>query len=190
MHRTLRYLGFLSQFDDSDQIRPVAFYARQMNSAERNYEIYDKELLAIVDSFKHWRHFLQEYDFSITHRPGKLNGRADALSRQSDHHLENDCSNFKRILDPKQIIDLQSLISDMDLHVIVHSEVLQKVFVLESDWPLIIADFLAGETMSGWTTSRSYFGKVQEGAEELSFSGRHFSSNLGRWQVYGHLCSL
>ncbi|KAH9250847.1 hypothetical protein BASA81_011359 [Batrachochytrium salamandrivorans] len=173
--------GVLSQFDDLDQIRPVAFYARQMNSAERNYEIYDKELLAIVDSFKHWRHFLQgglhpvtvlcdhksleyfmstkkltrrqarwslelsEYDFSITHRPGKLNGRADALSRQSDHHLENDCSNFKRILDPKQIIDLQSLISDMDLHVIVHSEVLQKVFVLESDWPLIIADFLAGE---------------------------------------------
>ncbi|KAH9245093.1 hypothetical protein BASA81_017455 [Batrachochytrium salamandrivorans] len=157
--------GVLSQFDDSDQIRPVAFYARQMNSAERNYEIYDKELLAIVDSFKHWRHFLQgglhpvtvlcdhksleyfmstkkltrrqarwslelsEYDFSITHRPGKLNGRADALSRQSDHHLENDCSNFKRILDPKQIIDLQSLISEMDLHVIVHSEVLQKVFV-------------------------------------------------------------
>ncbi|KAH9266412.1 hypothetical protein BASA84_001139, partial [Batrachochytrium salamandrivorans] len=173
--------GVLSQFDDSDQIRPVAFYARQMNSAERNYEIYDKELLAIVDSFKHWRHFLQgglhpvtvlcdhksleyfmstkkltrrqarwslelsEYDFSITHRPGKLNGRADALSRQSDHHLESDCSNFKRILDPKQILDLQSLISEMDLHVIVHSEVLQKVFVLESDWPLIIADFLAGE---------------------------------------------
>ncbi|KAH6597038.1 hypothetical protein BASA50_004797 [Batrachochytrium salamandrivorans] len=173
--------GVLSQFDDLDQIRPVAFYARQMNSAERNYEIYDKELLAIVDSFKHWRHFLQgglhpvtvlcdhksleyfmstkkltrrqarwslelsEYDFSITHRPGKLNGRADALSRQSDHHLENDCSNFKRILDPKQIIDLQSLISEMDLHVIVHSEVLRKVFVLESDWPLIIADFLAGE---------------------------------------------
>ncbi|KAH9244453.1 hypothetical protein BASA81_018146 [Batrachochytrium salamandrivorans] len=74
-----------------------------------------------------WSLELSEYDFSITHRPGKLNGRADALSRQSDHHLENDCSNFKRILDPKQILDLQSLISEMDLHVIVHSEVLQKV---------------------------------------------------------------
>ncbi|KAH9244116.1 hypothetical protein BASA81_018513 [Batrachochytrium salamandrivorans] len=34
---------------------------------------------------------------------------------------------------------------DMDLHLLVHSVVLQKVFVLESDWPLIIADFLAGE---------------------------------------------
>ncbi|KAH9270785.1 hypothetical protein BASA83_007151 [Batrachochytrium salamandrivorans] len=33
----------------------------------------------------------------------------------------------------------------MDLHLLVHSVVLQKVFVLESDWPLIIADFLAGE---------------------------------------------
>ncbi|KAH9265279.1 hypothetical protein BASA83_011178 [Batrachochytrium salamandrivorans] len=39
--------------------RPIAFYARQMNSAEQNYEIYDKELLAVVESFKHWRHFLQ-----------------------------------------------------------------------------------------------------------------------------------
>ncbi|KAH9245140.1 hypothetical protein BASA81_017395 [Batrachochytrium salamandrivorans] len=112
-----------------------------------------------------WSLELSEYDFSITHRPGKLNGRADALSRQSDHHLENDCSNFKRILDPKQIIDLQSLISEMDLHVIVHSEVLQKVFVLESDWPLIIADFLAGEDncLDG-RHSRSHFGEVQEGA--------------------------
>ncbi|KAH6569345.1 hypothetical protein BASA62_004923 [Batrachochytrium salamandrivorans] len=99
-----------------------------------------------------WSLELSEYDFSITHRPGKLNGRADALSRQSDHHLENDCSNFKRILDPKQIIDLQSLISDMDLHVIVHSEVLQKVFVLESDWPLLLPTSWLEKITSGWTT--------------------------------------
>ncbi|KAH9270319.1 hypothetical protein BASA83_007660 [Batrachochytrium salamandrivorans] len=83
-----------------------------------------------------WSLELSEYDFSITHRL-ELNGRADALSRQSDHHLENDCSNFKRILDPKQIIDLQSLISDMDLHVIVHSEKMaspqQLMFTMTSD---------------------------------------------------------
>ncbi|KAH9266366.1 hypothetical protein BASA83_010604 [Batrachochytrium salamandrivorans] len=51
--------GVLSQYDDSITLRPIAFYARQMNSAEQNYEIYDKELLAVVESFKHWRHFLQ-----------------------------------------------------------------------------------------------------------------------------------
>ena len=27
--------------------------------AEQNYDIHDKELLAIVDAFKHWRHYLQ-----------------------------------------------------------------------------------------------------------------------------------
>ncbi|KAH9245943.1 hypothetical protein BASA81_016536 [Batrachochytrium salamandrivorans] len=148
-----------------------------MNSAERNYEIYDKELLAIVDSFKHWRHFCKvvftQSRYSATTKvwstlcprrsllvdrldglwnfqsttsllsidPGKLNGRADALSRQSDHHLENDCSNFKRILDPKQIIDLQSLISEMDLHVIVHSEKMaspqQLMFTMSNDQRLL-----------------------------------------------------
>ncbi|KAH9244956.1 hypothetical protein BASA81_017605 [Batrachochytrium salamandrivorans] len=51
--------GVLSQYDDSNTLRPIAFYARQMNSAEQNYEIYDKELLAVVESFKHWRHFLK-----------------------------------------------------------------------------------------------------------------------------------
>ncbi|KAH9272536.1 hypothetical protein BASA83_005350 [Batrachochytrium salamandrivorans] len=35
--------------------------------------------------------------------------------------------------------------ADLDLHVLVHSIVLDKVFVQEADWPLIIADFLAGE---------------------------------------------
>ncbi|KAH6574759.1 hypothetical protein BASA60_005342 [Batrachochytrium salamandrivorans] len=35
--------------------------------------------------------------------------------------------------------------ADLDLHVLVHSTVLDKVFVQEADWPLIIADFLAGE---------------------------------------------
>ncbi|KAH9264967.1 hypothetical protein BASA83_011479 [Batrachochytrium salamandrivorans] len=173
--------GVLSQYDDSNTLRPIAFYARQMNSAEQNYEIYDKELLAVVESFKHWRHFLQgglhpvtvlcdhknleyfmttkkltrrqarwslelsEYDFSLTHRPGKLNGRADSLSRREDYKANTESSNFQRILDPSKVVDLQSLVADMDLHLLLHSQVLEKVFVLESDWPLIIADFLAGE---------------------------------------------
>jgi transposase InsO family protein len=51
--------GVLSQYDRDMVLRPVAFYSRQLNSAERNYEIYDRELLAIIESFHHWRHFLQ-----------------------------------------------------------------------------------------------------------------------------------
>ena len=40
------------------EMRTVAFYSRQMTPPETNYEIYDKELLAIFVAFKEWRHFL------------------------------------------------------------------------------------------------------------------------------------
>ena len=51
--------GVLSQSLEGNEQRPVAFYSRQMNPSERNYHIYDKELLAIISCLKQWRHFLQ-----------------------------------------------------------------------------------------------------------------------------------
>ena len=36
-------------------LQPVAFFLKKMNPAECNYEIYDKELLAIVRAFEEWR---------------------------------------------------------------------------------------------------------------------------------------
>ncbi len=50
--------GVLSHYDNYHRLQPVAFYSRQMTSAERNYEIHDKELLAIIQCFEEWRHFL------------------------------------------------------------------------------------------------------------------------------------
>ena len=37
------------------RLHPVAFHSRKMNKHEINYEIHDKELLAIISSFKVWR---------------------------------------------------------------------------------------------------------------------------------------
>jgi len=34
---------------------PIAYFSRKMTPAEQNYEIYDKELLAIVAALRHWR---------------------------------------------------------------------------------------------------------------------------------------
>ena len=47
--------GILSQQDDDGQLRPVAFFSTSMSPAERNYAIYDKELLAIIRAFEEWR---------------------------------------------------------------------------------------------------------------------------------------
>ena len=40
--------GILSQYDDEGLLHPVAFYSKKHSPAETNYEIYDKELMAIV----------------------------------------------------------------------------------------------------------------------------------------------
>ena len=49
--------GVLSQEQENKQ-KPVAFLSRTMSSAERNYKIYDKELLAIVEALDKWRQYL------------------------------------------------------------------------------------------------------------------------------------
>ena len=56
--------GILLQPDrdpDATQLhwRPVAFYSRKFQGPEIRYHTHDKELLAIVDCFKQWRHYLE-----------------------------------------------------------------------------------------------------------------------------------
>ncbi|KAH0358938.1 hypothetical protein KCU65_g10168, partial [Aureobasidium melanogenum] len=46
--------GVLSQYDDEGVLHPVAFYSKKMTPAECNYEIYDKELLAIIRCLEEW----------------------------------------------------------------------------------------------------------------------------------------
>jgi len=38
---------------------PVAFYSKSLSSVEQNYEIHDKEMLAIIRALEEWRHFLE-----------------------------------------------------------------------------------------------------------------------------------
>jgi hypothetical protein len=52
----------LSQLDDEGKWRPVAFLSRSLNDAERNYEIYDKEMLVIMHGFYKWAHYLKGND--------------------------------------------------------------------------------------------------------------------------------
>ncbi|MCO5585599.1 hypothetical protein L7F22_039534 [Adiantum nelumboides] len=51
--------AILSQVGDDGRAHPVAFHSRKFLATEINYEIHDKELLAIIDSFETWRHLLE-----------------------------------------------------------------------------------------------------------------------------------
>jgi hypothetical protein len=44
--------GVLSQYDDAGILHPVAFFSKEHTPAECNYEIYNKELMAIIRAFK------------------------------------------------------------------------------------------------------------------------------------------
>ena len=49
----------LSQKGEDGKSRPVAYYSRKMTGPELNYDIHDKELLAVVEAFKEWRVYLE-----------------------------------------------------------------------------------------------------------------------------------
>ena len=51
--------GVLSMECEDRLWRPVAFLSKSLNKTERNYEIYDKEMLAIIRGLKAWRHLLE-----------------------------------------------------------------------------------------------------------------------------------
>jgi hypothetical protein len=50
----------LSQQSDVDsKWHPVAYLSKSLSAVERNYEIHDKEMLAIIRGLEDWRHFLE-----------------------------------------------------------------------------------------------------------------------------------
>ena len=58
--------GVMSQHDEEGQLKPVAYFSTKMSPAECNYEIYDKELLAIIRAFELWRPELEGTEQPVT----------------------------------------------------------------------------------------------------------------------------
>jgi hypothetical protein len=55
----------ISQLDKNGKRRPVLFYSRKLLPAEMNYTTADKEMLAIVQTLKKYRHMLQGTKFPV-----------------------------------------------------------------------------------------------------------------------------
>lgn len=46
--------GVLSQYDEKERLRPVAYFSKKVLPAEANYLIHDKELLAVIRCLQEW----------------------------------------------------------------------------------------------------------------------------------------
>jgi len=51
--------AILSIMTKDNEIHPVAFHSRTFSAPELNYDVHDKELLAIFEAFKMWQHYLE-----------------------------------------------------------------------------------------------------------------------------------
>ena len=49
----------MTQLDSNGDHHPVAFLSKTFSKMERNYEIYDRELLAIIQGLEEWQHYVQ-----------------------------------------------------------------------------------------------------------------------------------
>ena len=49
----------LIQLDSNGDHHPISFISKTFSPAERNYEIYDRELLAIIRTLEEWRCYIQ-----------------------------------------------------------------------------------------------------------------------------------
>ena len=58
--------GVLMQWDDNGDLHPCAYLSQTFSSAERNYNIYDCELLTVIHALDHWHHYLQGTNHPIT----------------------------------------------------------------------------------------------------------------------------
>jgi len=58
--------GVLSQ-RRNDIEHPIAFMSRKMNEAERNYDVREQELLALVTCCREWRHYLEAAPHTTIH---------------------------------------------------------------------------------------------------------------------------
>ena len=50
--------AILSMYNPDGELHPIAFHSQTFSGAELNYDVHDKELLAIYKAFQCWRHYL------------------------------------------------------------------------------------------------------------------------------------
>ena len=84
--------GILSIIGADSELQPVAYYSWTLSTPELNYDTHDKELLAIFEAFKHWRHYLKgspsPVDVVTNHKNLEYFSSSKVLTRRQARWLE------------------------------------------------------------------------------------------------------
>lgn len=98
----------MSQYNDTNTLRPVAYFFKRHSPAKCNYEIYEKELMAIIRCFEAWRPELEGSAFPINvlndHKNLEYFMTTKALSRRQARWSEYLSQfDFKILYQPRKI---------------------------------------------------------------------------------------
>jgi len=80
------FKDILSQYDENKILHSVAYFSKKHNSIECNYEIYDKELIIIVCTFKKWWSELKDFIYSVEMIMNHKNLEYFMSIKQLSHH--------------------------------------------------------------------------------------------------------
>jgi hypothetical protein len=71
--------------------RPLGFFSAQLNKAEANYSVFDRELSAVVAAIRHFHYMLEGHSFMLftDHKSlvGALHRRSDPITACQQRHL-------------------------------------------------------------------------------------------------------
>jgi hypothetical protein len=85
-------MGAVLQQRNHNASQPLAFFSKKMSTAQQKYSAYDRELLAIYEAVKHFRHMLEARHFVIftDHKPlaYAFNQKGDKCSPRQFNHLD------------------------------------------------------------------------------------------------------
>ena len=123
----------LSQQGPCGRWRPVAFFSRALITAELNYEIYDKELLAIVMALREWDVYLEgskyEVDVFSDHKNLIYFTTTKVLNRRQVRWAETLASYNYKIIYVKKTKNVQADILNKKLEYVSNKTLLLKAIL-------------------------------------------------------------
>ena len=85
-------MGAVLQQQVQDVCQPLAFFSRKLSPAQQKYSAYDRELLAIYEAVRYFRHMLEAWHFTILtdHKPltFAFHQKRDKCSPRQFNHLD------------------------------------------------------------------------------------------------------
>ena len=85
-------MGAVLQQRVQDNWQPLAFFSRKLSPAQQKYSAYDRELLAIYEAVRYFRHMIEARHFTIytDHKPliFAFHQKRDKCSPRQFHHLD------------------------------------------------------------------------------------------------------